>query len=127
MPIGVYEANLGTPRCRGSFQITDAKITPGSHVLAWQAPGPYTGKGSRADEAEMQPVSVICVESGSGVATVRWQTPPMIVASPIHKQGRLEPIGATYDRLDNQRRFNVAMKRIGRVGGSVKFAYQILI
>ena len=52
------EKNLGaTPRRAGKFQITGAGLTAGKPVLVQQAHGPYTGKGTRADEAEMDQVN----------------------------------------------------------------------
>ena len=48
------EVNLGTAERRaGRFTITGAGLTAGKPVLIQQAVGPYTGKGTRADEAEM--------------------------------------------------------------------------
>lgn len=68
------EVSLGaTARRSGSFTITDSRISSGSPVHVWQAPGPYTAKGARADEASMDGVS--CVASpGSGTATVYWRS-----------------------------------------------------
>ncbi len=83
------EIDLGSAKFSGKFTITDAAITSSSKVLCWQAPGPYTGKGTLADEAEMQPVQVISVEPGSGSAVVKWQTPPTIVVAPVIR--RLAP------------------------------------
>lgn len=123
------EKDLGsTPDFRGKFTITDAAIGPTNKVLCWQAPGPYTGKGTRADEAEMQPVTVIAVEPASGSAVVKWQTPPMFAVLPDLQYGsKLNATGATFDRSDNQQRAEVGTpRRIGRVRGSVKFSYMVL-
>jgi hypothetical protein len=93
------EVNLGnTPVWRGKFTVTDGAISTVSKILVWQAPGPYTGKGTRADEAEMQPVQVIAVQPLTGSAGVMWQTPPLLSGN----------------------------RRLGRVRGNVKFHYQIL-
>jgi hypothetical protein len=98
--VGTVEVNLGaTPRFQGRFTIADLEITALRVVQCWQAPGPYTGKGTRVDEAEMQMVQVIAVNPGAGSATVYWQTPPMIAAR-----------GAI---------------RIGRIRGNVKFYYTV--
>lgn len=97
------ETTLGTSATfRGSFTISDAAIGASSKVLCWQAPGPYTGKGTRADEAEMQQVSVISVEPAVGSALVRWQTPPIVVPTPT--RGPL---------------------RSGRTSGKVRFHYVV--
>lgn len=71
------EVDLGaTPIWQGRFTITDAAITTASKLLVWQAPGPYTGKGTRADEADIQPIMISSVVAFNGSATVNWQTPP---------------------------------------------------
>ena len=71
------EVNLGaTPIWQGRFTITDATITTASKLLVWQAPGPYTGKGTRADEADIQPIMISSVVAFNGSAVVNWQTPP---------------------------------------------------
>lgn len=96
---------------RGKFTITDAAIASTSKVLCWQAPGPYTGKGTRADEAEAQPVLVVSVEPASGSAVVRWETPPAYV--PV-----LDTAHAPWTQP--------GLRRIGRVRGNVKFSYIVL-
>lgn len=121
------EQDLGsTPTWRGKFTITDAAITAAAKVLCWQAPGPYTGKGTLADEAEKQPVQVIAVVPGSGSAVVHWQTPPMIAMVKETQQGRRNTVGATFDRVINQRHPEVfTPRRLGKVRGNVKFSYTI--
>lgn len=53
------EVNLGsTPRRSGRFTISGSGWTANKPVVIRQANGPYTGKGTRADEAEMDQVSV---------------------------------------------------------------------
>ena len=111
------ETNIGaTEKWTGKFTITDATITATSKVLCWQAPGPYTGKGTRADEAELQPVSVIAVEPAAGSAIVKWQTPPMVVDVPLLTTGI---IGTNRDPQTTAR-------RLGVVRGNVKFSYLVL-
>lgn len=95
------EVNLGAAAFRGSFTITHPAISSTKKINVWQAPGPYTGKGTRADEAEMQPVSIIAANPGAGSATVYWQTPPIV----------------SYN--------NGISQRIGKVKGNVKFNYAI--
>lgn len=113
------EENLGvTPIFSGSFLIVDAAITPASKVLAWQAPGPYTGKGTRLDEAALQPVQVIAVSAGAGFGVLHWQTPPIYVTVPVRPDGR--PARLVYG--DQQ----LTTRRIGRVRGNVKFSYVVL-
>lgn len=68
-----YEANLGSaPLREGTFTITDAGVTASSKVLVNQAIGPYTGKGTLADEAVMD--QLLCVaEPAAGTATVYFR------------------------------------------------------
>ncbi len=131
------EVDLGsTATWRGKFTITDASIGASSKVLCWQAPGPYTGKGTLADEAELAPVQVIAVEPAAGSAIVKWATPPLYIQVPFGLSGgnggkmdnaQYTPlVGAgigfgtrlsTYDAVYN-RRGNL-------VRGNVKFSYTI--
>ena len=69
------EKNLGTvPRLSGSFQITGLSgLTPGDHVLIVQAPGPYTGKGTLADESSDMVMANGYVLSAT-VIQVYWQS-----------------------------------------------------
>lgn len=122
------EVDLGaTAVFRGKFTITDAGISSSSKVFCWQAPGPYTGKGTLADEAEMQPVSVIAVSPGSGSATVYWQTPPAIgfdiQADPGLRKTIADTVaGAVFNARAPQ---VIRANRVGRVRGNVKFSYMI--
>ncbi|MBL8794269.1 MAG: hypothetical protein JNM56_10205 [Planctomycetia bacterium] len=114
------ERDLGsTPKWSGKFTITDAAITASSKVLCWQAPGPYTGKGTLADEAEMQPVQVIAVEPAAGSAVVKWQTPPMT------SHALLLTIGSPGAGQPSRDQVTVAV-RLGKVRGNVKFTYMVL-
>jgi hypothetical protein len=121
------EVDLGSPaKWTGKFTITDAAISASSKVLCWQAPGPYTGKGTRADEAELQPVSVLSVEPGTGSAVVKWQTPPMIVLQHRASAGG-QPASAIVPGLKDAN--SVAggpVRRVGMVRGNVKFSYMVL-
>lgn len=69
----VHEADLGTEPVReGVFTITDEDILADSRVVIVQGVGPYTGKGTLADEATMD--QLMCVaEAGSGTATVYFR------------------------------------------------------
>jgi hypothetical protein len=121
------EVNLAaTATWRGSFTITDAAITGTSKVLVWQAPGPYTGKGTRADEAEMQPVSIIAANPGAGSASVYWQTPPMVTEKK-NSQMMFLTAGTTVlgSPKDPQAINQGPASRIGKVRGNVKFSYVV--
>jgi hypothetical protein len=109
---------------QGRFTITDAAISATSKVLCWQAPGPYTGKGTRADEATMQPVQVISVEPASGTAVVQWQTPPSYTQQVVLPDGKRFATSAVGNE---QMMFPTLIpRRVGRVRGNVKFSYLVL-
>lgn len=119
------EVDLGAVAAfMGRFTITDAAITATSKVLCWQAPGPYTGKGTLADEASMQPVSVIAVNPATGSAVVEWQTPPGFTQRVVLPSGRRYLAVAA---RDGQMMFpSLIPRRVGRVRGNVKFSYMVL-
>lgn len=122
------EIDLGTAKSQGRFTITDAAISATSKVLCWQAPGPYTGKGTLADEAEMQPVQVVAVNPASGSAVVYWQTPPVVVMSTGEQNaGRRDQNTASSFLADQRLRLPLpSPHRIGKVKGNVKFSYMVL-
>lgn len=95
-------------------------------MLCWQAPGPYTGKGTRADEAELAPIKVTAVEPAAGSAVVKWESksgyrpiqynPPSdfaYIATGAAGQ-RQQSIGDSPIK-------GVAV--LGKVSGNVKFSY----
>lgn len=58
--ITTTEVDLGsTPKRSGRFEIPGTGMTIGAPVSIQQASGPYTGKGTRTDEAEMDHVLVV--------------------------------------------------------------------
>lgn len=62
-------------RRSGHAQITGlAGLTAGKQVLIEQAPGPYTGKGTRTDEAEMDAISATAVVLNAGTIDVYWNS-----------------------------------------------------
>lgn len=141
------EVDLGsTPVWQGKFTITDAAITGTSKVLCWQAPGPYTGKGTRADEAEMDPLEIIAVEPASGSAVAKWRhaqgyrpvvfgkggagtgndnvaaRQDLIFLTQTASAGpNVYPAVPTTDWQRTQRHLQV----MGRVKGNVKFSYTV--
>ena len=123
------EVNVATtPKTGGKFTITDAAIGASSKVLVWQAPGPYTGKGTRADEAQLAPVKVSAVSPAAGSAVVYWEAEGHVATVP----GYVGDFGGL-DTLINAFQNNAAMfpisrlraKRIGKVRGNIKFSYVI--
>jgi hypothetical protein len=121
------EVDLGaTAKTSGKFTITDASILTTSKVLAWQAPGPYTGKGTRPDEAEMQPVQVIAVEPAAGSAVVKWQTPFAVALDALRQAAQFPSSNAAMGLKGPQDFMPGPLRHIGKVRGNVKFSYMIL-
>lgn len=63
-------------RYAGTFDIAGAGLTPGKSVLIQQAAGPYTGKGDRQDEAEMDEVVVTAYVADATTIRAYWNCPP---------------------------------------------------
>jgi len=122
------EVDLGNPAWSGRFTIVDAAILTTSKVPIWQAPGPYTGKGTRADEAAMDRITAVAAPV-AGSAEVFWQTEPMLTPDLATADGArdistLVPLATAESRRD---RASVrGMRRLGKVTGNVKFVYQVL-
>ena len=69
------EKNLGSvARKSGRFTITGSGLITGKPVLVTQASGPYTGKGTRADEAEADTVNVKAKVISSTVIECFWSS-----------------------------------------------------
>lgn len=74
--IRTAEVNVGSsPRKSGNFTLADSRIASTSKLLVTLAPGPYTGKGTLPDEAEMYAGIGFAASPGSGAATVYWSAP----------------------------------------------------
>jgi hypothetical protein len=119
-----FERNLGaTAVLAGRFDVADGTVSAASKILIWQAPGPYTGKGVRADEAEMDRLNVYA-EPGSGTFKVRWHTHG-------HTRPQYAPAARGQSRVvtdlpahgDFQ---EPALASGGRVRGNFKFTYMVL-
>lgn len=78
LPLLQAEASLGSaPNARygGSFQITGLSGLGADYpVFMQQASGPYTGKGTRADEAEMDQVQVTAKVLNSTTIQCYWRS-----------------------------------------------------
>jgi hypothetical protein len=93
--------------------------------MVWQACGPYTGKGTRADEAELSRVQVVCVEPAAGSCVVTWETPPIVVMRPQIPNGRRDA-PSTAAGFDPRYPFvEITPTRLGKVRGNHKFSYVI--
>lgn len=76
---GVVEVNLGsTPRSSGVFEIPWPSRT--TRMLVHQAAGPYTGKGTLADEAEMDAVTVMVTQNRFR-AVCHWKSSGAVVGN----------------------------------------------
>lgn len=129
--VTTVEKDLGsTPAWRGTFVITDAAIASTSKVLVSQAPGPYTGKGTRADEAEMDQLTCIATPA-TGSATVYWRVQGGIRPVVVPKQGKNNALGITGGSPNllappqDDPQANVEMVVLGRIKGNVKFHYSV--
>jgi hypothetical protein len=80
LSLSTIEKNLGAKATySGSFDITGlAGLTPGAPVLIQQSAGPYTGKGTLADESEDM-ITANAYVLDSATIRVYWQA----VKSPV--------------------------------------------
>jgi hypothetical protein len=60
----------------GHFTIADVDLVPGKPVMIQQAVGPYTGKGTLMDEAEMDQVHVTGITINSTTIQAYWVCQP---------------------------------------------------
>lgn len=117
----LVEADLGSPHWRGKFTVTDASVSSSSKIIIQHAPGPYTGKGTLADEAEMDPLWCIAAP-GSGQFTVHWRTLMGIAPSYPTLPGNGPQLNTTTSSSGMH-----AFKEhiVGKVTGNVKFLYTV--
>lgn len=66
------------PRKAGKFSITGAGFAVGKPVLIAQASGSYTGKGTRADEAEMDGLTVKGKTTSATNIDCYWNSPTFV-------------------------------------------------
>jgi|GEM_PF-2822216 len=80
-PVGIaVSVNLGSsPAIAGTFNITGT-FDATKKVFISQASGPYTGKGTRSDEAEMDFVSVSAEVINATTARCYWNSGDQFVA-----------------------------------------------
>lgn len=74
--IGEVEVDLGPIALRSGRFVFGGQlgVASGAPVLMTQAPGPYSGKGTRADEAEMDAVTVAARATAAGTITGYWRS-----------------------------------------------------
>lgn len=68
----------GAPRRSGSFTIAGVGLTAGKMVQVQVAVGPWTGKGSLADEAEMDMITAHGSVTNPTTITVYWHAPTWV-------------------------------------------------
>ena len=66
------EKDLGATKRSGKFTITGTGFTVGKQVLIYQATGPYTGKGTLADECQMDSIIAQGVVTSATNIDVYW-------------------------------------------------------
>jgi len=119
----LVEVNLGAANWRGKFTVVDAAVSGSSKIIIQQAPGPYTGKGTRADEAEMDPIWCVAVP-GTGQFDVLWRTFTMIGTTFSSVRG-MQPVSAVNTQHGEPFSAGLESRILGRVKGNVKFLYTV--
>ena len=78
--VNTVEVNIGTkPKKNGRFIITSpCPVIVGKPVMISQANGPYTGKGARSDEAEMDHMSVSGKVTSASIIECFWSSPTKV-------------------------------------------------
>lgn len=75
--LNVFEKDMGSvPRYAGSFTIPGSALPIGKQVAIRQTIGPYTGKGTLSDEAEMDLVTACASVTSSNFIQVYWNCGP---------------------------------------------------
>lgn len=75
LTLATVEVNVGSvPKTGGHFTIAGSGLTVDRPVLINQAVGPYTGKGTLADEAEMDQVNVTASVTDAATITAYWSS-----------------------------------------------------
>jgi hypothetical protein len=78
---GVDVTLSSTPARAGRFTITTTGLTTGRPVLVSQAAGPYVGKGTLADEAQMDAIRVAAKAISATVIECQWTSQTWIRGS----------------------------------------------
>lgn len=88
-PMSLIDVDLGDTADSGRFTITGSGFDVTKRVVINPAPGPYTGKGSRTDEAEMDAITVIGSVLDSSTIECFWHAIPGPVRGHFNFQYRL--------------------------------------
>jgi len=74
--VALFEKDLGsTPRYGGTFDYATTGLVAGALIHIEQVAGPYTGKGTREDEAEMDLLDVLAYAADASTLRVYWAAP----------------------------------------------------
>lgn len=87
--MSLIDVDLGTSAHSGRFTIAGSGFDAGKRVVINPAPGPYTGKGSMTDEAEMDAITVIGSVLDSSTIECFWHAIPGPVRGHFNFQYRL--------------------------------------
>jgi hypothetical protein len=128
LAVTTIEVDLGrTPLSRGTFTVTDAGVTSTTKIMIWQAMSSLTGKGSLADENEMDTL-LLKATAGTGNFKVNWEANEGFVLAPVITGGFVKggiltsrPNTGAYPTADINRLFRTV--KLGKVVGKFKFNY----
>ena len=77
--LSTVEVDLGsTPRRSGKFNIAGVGLSVGKPVAVVQASGPYTGKGTLTDEAELDQITVSAKVTSTTNIECFWKAPSLV-------------------------------------------------
>jgi len=109
-------------RWRGSFVVADASVLATSEICIWQTHGPYIGKGTRVDEAEMNFLKLFAHPQVGGFA-VYWRSVESYVRTDTKPQvfNQFVPVAAARDIITNPEMGPLQVR--GKVRGFFRFAY----
>lgn len=88
-PMSLIDIDLGDSAKSGRFIISGSGFDPAKRVVINPAPGPYTGKGTRTDEAEMDALTVLGSVLDSTTIECFWHAIPGPVRGHFNFQYRL--------------------------------------
>lgn len=128
MVVTTIEVDFGrNPLSRGTFTVTDAEVTSTTKIMIWQAMTPLPGKGSMADENEMDTL-LLKATAGAGNFKVNWEANEGFVLAPVITGGFVNggiltsrPNTGAYPTADTSLLFRTV--KLGKVVGRFKFNY----
>lgn len=88
-PMSLVDVDLGNTADSGRFTIPGSGFDMTKRVVINAAPGPYTGKGTMTDEAEMDAITVIGAVLDSSTIECFWHAIPGPVRGHFNFQYRL--------------------------------------